>query len=172
MPDRRVPGGPTSSGDGGLRAATSTGRTSPLTVEPGDLAPGRPAVRQVRRWKSFQMARHTRPGSAPAAAQMFKRPRRWENGSVHQLRARRACLPLRTAAHHQLAGRRGIYARTIPQRELEIIETNVKASDRHTTSSVPGAGKPGAASGLRGLVNCYKTGRPSSIQWSTSTSRR
>jgi phosphoketolase len=26
--------------------------------------------------------------------------------------------------------------------------------------SVPGAGKPGAACGLRGLVNCYKTGRP------------
>src|SRR6185437_14438907 len=34
---------------------------------------------------------------------MFKRLRRWERGSIHQIRARRACLPLRTpAAHHHL----------------------------------------------------------------------
>ena len=34
---------------------------------------------------------------------MFKRLRGWEHGSIHQIRARGACLPLRTpAAHHQL----------------------------------------------------------------------
>jgi hypothetical protein len=49
-----------------------------------------------RRWKSFQMAR-TRDRDR------LRRLRRWEHGSVHQIRARRACLPPRTpAAHHQL----------------------------------------------------------------------
>lgn len=59
--------------------------------------------RRAAALESFQVDVRTRPGSAPAAAQTFKRPRRWEHGSIHQIRAHRACLPPRTpAAHHQL----------------------------------------------------------------------
>jgi hypothetical protein len=43
------------------------------------------------------------PLGADTRREMFKRLRIWEHGSVHQIRARRACLPPRTpAAHHQL----------------------------------------------------------------------
>jgi hypothetical protein len=46
---------------------------------------------------------------------MFKRLRRWERGSIHQIRARRACLPLGTPA----AARHPYPAGRLPPKDLE-----------------------------------------------------
>jgi hypothetical protein len=61
-------------------------------VEQRDLALGRPAAWQVA-------ALEVLPGGARTRRDRLRRLRRWENGSVHQIRARRACLPPRTRRH-------------------------------------------------------------------------
>jgi fatty acid desaturase len=81
---------------------------------------------------SFQMAR-TRDRDR------LRWLRRWENGSVHQIRARRACLPLRTpAAYHHPGG--NVHFRSPAMRPSEAATAVTRQLQLAPTSSAPRRG--------------------------------